>query len=261
MTDLCSPFPGRGVVEEFGIHTRRRSTGFVVLEVVGEVDGFTAPLLLEAASNELEAGCRALVLDLAGVSFCSARCIGTLVEVRRLAEGHGATVRIARPSATVLRTANLARARDVIDGSAPLDAPPGPRAGGELAGDARTPRCAAPGTVGRRRGMRPPVSAPHSAPRRASGGTSVMAPRQSLDAELLLYGWPVLLVLHDADGVWHLLPTIPGHAREIASTSARRSSWTHLAAMDATLRELAGLPRGWLAAREHRGRPWQRQPW
>ncbi|WP_433784694.1 hypothetical protein ACQPX6_00490 [Actinomycetospora sp. CA-101289] len=87
-----------------------------------------------------------------------------------------------------------------------------------------------------------------------------MVPRQSRDAELL-YSWPVLLVLHDADGVWHLLPTVPGHAREVASGSPRRSSWTHLASMDATLHELAGLPRGWLAAREHGGRPLQRQPY
>jgi anti-sigma B factor antagonist len=118
MTVQCSPSTAHGVVEEFDLRTRRPATGVAVLEVVGEVDGFTAPLVLEATRNELEAGARALVLDLAGVSFCSARCIETLVEVRRLAEGHGATVRCDRPSERVRRTADLVHARDVIDGPA-----------------------------------------------------------------------------------------------------------------------------------------------
>jgi anti-sigma B factor antagonist len=118
VTDLHSS-SARGAGEQVGIHRRRSSAGGVVLRVVGEVDALTAPLLLEAARHELEAGSRALVLDLAGVSFCSARCIGTLVEIRRLAQGYGATVRITRPSDTVRRIADLVHARDVIDGSAP----------------------------------------------------------------------------------------------------------------------------------------------
>jgi anti-anti-sigma factor len=256
MTDLCSRLSTHGVVEGFDIRTRRPWTGGVVLEVVGEVDGLTAPLLVEAARAELDAGSRPLVLDLAGVSFCSARCVGTLVEVRRLAEGHGARVRIARPSEKVRRAADLVQARDVLDGSTPLGALPGSAAGGQPAGDTRTSRSVPVGTVG----ARTPSSPTAGTPPRARGRSRAMAPRRSLGG-VLLYGWPVLLVLHDADGIWHLLPTIPGNAREIASTSARRSSWTDLAAMDATLRELAGLPRGWLAAREHHGRPWQRQPY
>ena len=119
VTDLDSSFSARGAAEEFGLYTCRPSSGGVVLHVVGEVDGHTAPLLLDAARHELEAGSRALVLDLAGVSFCSARCIGTLVEIRRLAEGHRAAVRIVRPSEKVRRIADLVHARDVIDGPAP----------------------------------------------------------------------------------------------------------------------------------------------
>jgi hypothetical protein len=58
MTDLCSPFATRGVLRGFDIHTRRPSTGHIEMEVVGEVDGLTAPLLLEVARDELEAGSR-----------------------------------------------------------------------------------------------------------------------------------------------------------------------------------------------------------
>jgi hypothetical protein len=76
----------------------------------------------------------------------------------------------------------------------------------------------------------------------------------------LLYGWPVLLVLHDAHGVWHLLPSVPGHLREITGAAASPSTWSRLSAMDATLRDLEGLPRGWVATREHPARPWRRRP-
>jgi anti-anti-sigma factor len=157
MTDLCSsPSGARGVVEEFQLRTRRPSIGVAVLEVVGEVDGLTSPLVLEAARVALEAGARALVLDLAGVSFCSARCIGTLVEIGRLAEGHGATVRIDRPSGRVRRTADLVHARDIIDGSAPLGASTAPTPGEHPSREATTSRRAARGTVERRTGARTP---------------------------------------------------------------------------------------------------------
>jgi anti-sigma B factor antagonist len=137
MTDQCSPSTS-GVVEDFELRTRRCATG-VVLEVVGEVDGFTAPLLLDAARSEFEVGARTLVLDLAGVGFCSVRCLGTLIEIRRLAEGSGATVRIVRPSDKVRRTAELVDAHDVIDSPAPPGALRGPTPGGQAADRSRTP--------------------------------------------------------------------------------------------------------------------------
>jgi anti-anti-sigma factor len=118
MADPCSPSSAFGLVEDFGIRCRQRSARDVVLEVVGEVDLCTSSLLLEAARSEFEAGCRALVLDLSGVSFCSARCIATLDEVRLLATAYGATARVARPSAKVRRIADLVRAGDLIDGRA-----------------------------------------------------------------------------------------------------------------------------------------------
>jgi anti-anti-sigma factor len=90
-----------------------------VIEVVGELDVVTASSLLDAATSELEAGCRALVLDLAAVSFCCARGVGALAEIRRLARAHGAVVRVARASDQVRRTAELVRAHDAVDGPAP----------------------------------------------------------------------------------------------------------------------------------------------
>lgn len=242
MTDLCLPSTGSALVD-FALRARRSAAG-VVLEVVGEVDVLTAPLVLEAARHEIACGARALVLDLAEVSFCSARCLGTIIDVRRLAERHGASACVARASDEVRRIAGLARARELVDAPAAQAAPA-----------VRPSWCAAPPTVGRRRrALSPP--APDAAAGVRAGSTAI---RQAHDTELL-YGWPVLLVLHDADGVWHLLPTVPSHVRELASGAVQRSSWARLTEMDATLQDLVGLPRGWLAAREHCGRPWRRQP-
>ncbi len=122
MSDLPSPPPSApGSVQEFGVHPRWRSAGVTVVKVAGEVNLLSAPALLEAARNQLAAGCHTLVLDLAGVSFCSARGIGTLVKIRQLAEQYEAVVRLAHPSEQVLRIADLTHTREVIDDAAPPD--------------------------------------------------------------------------------------------------------------------------------------------
>jgi anti-anti-sigma factor len=258
MTDLRTPSSARDVVDEFAVRRRRRSTGPTVLDVVGDIDLLTAPLLLEAARDELEVGCRALELDLLGVTFCSVRGLRTLLEVRRLVEGHGATVRIDHASAAVRRIADLLQTCDLIDSAAP-DAPPEVTRGGSVDDPRERGAEAVPHSGATRRRAPTPVSAGFGGTPRVRHGRRPMAPRGLPDVELL-YGWPVLVVVHDADGAWHFLPHIPTHAREMTPTSARRASWTQLVAMDASLHELAGLPRGWIAARERRGRPWQRRP-
>ena len=120
MADACSPPDRCGVAQDdAGINRRWNSAGTVVLEVVDEVDLVTAPSLLAAVEDEFDRGCRSLVLDLAGVSFCSARGLGTFVEVRQLAHGRGATVHFAHPSAAVCRTVALTRSHGVLDGETP----------------------------------------------------------------------------------------------------------------------------------------------
>jgi hypothetical protein len=69
-------------------------------------------------------------------------------------------------------------------------------------------------------------------------------------------GDPILLVCHDADdGAWQFLcgrTNDPADGRVIGLDCAL--------GMDPSLAELADLPQGWRAWREHRGRPWTRQP-
>jgi anti-anti-sigma factor len=136
MTDLVSSSSPLDAVVEFGIHPRRGSAGVVTLEIVGEIDLFTAPSLLTAARDEL-AGCRALVLDLAGVTFCSARGVGTLVEIRRLAAQHGTAVHISRPSDEVRRVADLTGSPGVLAEETATGVPVGDRIGSVRRGRAR----------------------------------------------------------------------------------------------------------------------------
>jgi anti-sigma B factor antagonist len=118
MPDLVSSCPP-DAVPRFAIRPRRRATDSVVLEVVGEIDLLATPSLLRAASDEFAGGCRALVLDLAGVTFCSARCLGTLFEIRQLAARHGAAVRVAGASDPVRRVADLTGSRHLLVGETP----------------------------------------------------------------------------------------------------------------------------------------------
>src|SRR4051794_5254779 len=122
MSDLRSPpSAAPGVGQEFTIRPRWRLVGVAMVEVAGEVDVFTAPVLLETARNQLAAGCHTLVLDLAGVRFCSARGIGALVELRHLAEQYEAVVRLLTPTEPEIRGQDLTHTRMVIEGGAPPD--------------------------------------------------------------------------------------------------------------------------------------------
>jgi hypothetical protein len=63
---------------------------------------------------------------------------------------------------------------------------------------------------------------------------------------------PVLLVTHDDDGGWQLLPGGPVDASQATVVGLRE-----VVRRDDTLLELARLPRGWRAARSHEEAPWR----
>src|SRR5688572_25234578 len=69
-------------------------------------------------------------------------------------------------------------------------------------------------------------------------------------------GFPVLLVAHDAeDGAWQFLCGVTSR-----TSDARIIGLKEALTLDESLRELADLPPGWRATREHRGGPWHREP-
>jgi anti-sigma B factor antagonist len=53
--------------------------GRTVVQVVGEIDVYTAPQLRERLDQEIEAGHHDLVVDLSGVSFMDSTGLGVLV--------------------------------------------------------------------------------------------------------------------------------------------------------------------------------------
>lgn len=75
----------------------------VTLAVRGEVDTLTAHDLERAAGNALRCAPRRLVLDLAGVTFCSASSIAALVRVRLAAQRRGTEIEIVHTTSAVSR--------------------------------------------------------------------------------------------------------------------------------------------------------------
>jgi anti-sigma B factor antagonist len=59
--------------------------GIGVVRVSGEVDMLTAPELAELLRSQIEAGCRAVVVDLSRTAFLGSSGLAALVEAERLA--------------------------------------------------------------------------------------------------------------------------------------------------------------------------------
>ena len=76
--------------------------------------------------------------------------------------------------------------------------------------------------------------------------------------QVMREGWPILLVTHDADdGGWQF---VNGHGDTEDTGSAMVVAAANVAALDASLGELASLPLGWRAWRESVDQPWRREP-
>jgi anti-sigma B factor antagonist len=85
-----------------------------VLTVGGDVDLNTAPELLEALNGLVDAGRRALVVDLADVEFCDSSGLSVLVRVRnRLAE-LGGDLALARATPIVERVLEVTGLAEVF---------------------------------------------------------------------------------------------------------------------------------------------------
>ena len=75
--------------------------------------------------------------------------------------------------------------------------------------------------------------------------------------QILEDGRPILYVSHDAeDGCWQFMDG--GDAPDVKD--GREVSLQCMVEWDPSVRELADLPLGWCAWREHAGAPWQRAP-
>jgi len=83
-----------------------------VLTVSGELDRDVTHVIEEAGEAALASGVERLVLDLRGLTFCDSSGLRILVQLHRLAEGRGVSLRLAEvhpPVSTVVEVVNLDR--------------------------------------------------------------------------------------------------------------------------------------------------------
>ena len=81
--------------------------------------------------QRVEGGARLMVMDLAAVSYLDSASIGCLMDVHRLLQEQGGTLRLSRPAA--------ARGDDDLDDRRPQDRPAPPRREDALAAFAAAP--------------------------------------------------------------------------------------------------------------------------
>ncbi|SDF41367.1 anti-sigma B factor antagonist [Lentzea fradiae] len=89
----------------------------VVLQVTGELDSYTAPLLQEhlgKAFTEAAEGGLAVVLDLTGISFLASSGLSVLVEYHLRGEDQGIPLRVVTPAGSALRALRATTLNETI---------------------------------------------------------------------------------------------------------------------------------------------------
>ncbi len=86
----------------------RRDGAEVIVEVCGELDLATAPLLERALADLIDdQGCRSIVLDLHGLDFIGSTGLSVLLAAKDRAQSRGGEVILARPSPTARRSIEI----------------------------------------------------------------------------------------------------------------------------------------------------------
>jgi anti-sigma B factor antagonist len=83
------------------------ANGWTVVEVDGEVDAHTAPLIREAVIKLVGEGHRHFVLDLGFVSFMDSMGLGVIVAITKRVREHEGSLRFASISGRILRIFDL----------------------------------------------------------------------------------------------------------------------------------------------------------
>ncbi|MEU3464732.1 STAS domain-containing protein [Streptomyces sp. NPDC006733] len=88
--------------------------GVIVLAVSGDLDNDTEHLLAHGAGEALDAGCRRLILQCAGVTFCDSRGLNRLLQLRQDAQRRGVDLVLAAISTPVRHVLELTEALQVF---------------------------------------------------------------------------------------------------------------------------------------------------
>jgi anti-sigma B factor antagonist len=92
--------------ETFTVTPRPSAAGPYVLEVAGELDHHTAPLLTEAV-NEAPFGPHGVVLDLSGLTFCDSSGITVFVTAHRRSRDKGSQLSLAGVAPAQMRVLRM----------------------------------------------------------------------------------------------------------------------------------------------------------
>ncbi|OIK07617.1 hypothetical protein BIV23_03530 [Streptomyces monashensis] len=83
------------------------ANGWTVVEVDGEVDAHTSPMIREAVIKLIDEGYRHFVLDLGFVTFMDSVGLGVVVAITKRVREHEGSLRIASVSSRMLRIFEL----------------------------------------------------------------------------------------------------------------------------------------------------------
>jgi anti-sigma B factor antagonist len=97
------------------VSVERSEPGLAVVQVSGEIDMLTTPILQAAVEKQLSQDVRTLVIDLSAVTFLASSGLAALVAAQRTAEASGATLRLVGNSRAVTRPIVATGLRDVFE--------------------------------------------------------------------------------------------------------------------------------------------------
>lgn len=111
--------------EFLGVVIVRPRPGVAVLDVAGEVDTFTAPVLEAALTDLLDGAEATLVVDLTGVRFLSSSGLAVLIRAADRSPGNGRRLRLVAATRAVRRPMEITGADQLFDMYTDVDAAAG----------------------------------------------------------------------------------------------------------------------------------------
>jgi anti-sigma B factor antagonist len=103
---------------DLALSTTTDGSGPTVVHVGGEIDVYTAPALRRELDNQINAGCKDLVVDLRNVTFMDSTGLGVLVGRLKLIRTQGGIMRVLGATERVLKVftiTGLDRVFDIVE--------------------------------------------------------------------------------------------------------------------------------------------------
>lgn len=92
----------------------RKLDGTEVLDLVGEIDVYTAPQFKEAVNSMLAAGHKHLIINMAGVTYMDSSGFGALLSATKRLRPQGGTVNLVQCNSAIDRILRITRLNTVF---------------------------------------------------------------------------------------------------------------------------------------------------